>query len=143
MNQEISVLVISPNKSLFRSVLKGVATFGNSIQVYHTNDIREAILLIDQIGLNSETLQIYLDSTFSSAEAKNFVRLLDQKFREISRNSVVLIDDASSISGIVSLAMAECVWDVLNFPVLPIEVETAIRKRFLQNSNSSQIKSVI
>jgi hypothetical protein len=93
--------------------------------------------------MNSETLQIYLDSTFSAAEAKNFVRLLDQKFKGISRNSVVLIDDTSSISGIVSLAMAECVWDVLNFPVLPIEVETAIRKRFLQNSTFSQFKSVI
>jgi hypothetical protein len=130
MKHEISILVVSPRKSLFCAVVEGAALIDHAIQVSHTNDVRAAISLVDQIGLSADKLQIYLDSTFSSAEAQRFVRLLDQKFRGISRNSVVLIDDASSVSGLVSLAMAECVWDVLNFPVLPIEVETAIRKRF-------------
>ncbi|MCZ4408494.1 hypothetical protein O3Q51_06725 [Cryomorphaceae bacterium 1068] len=143
MKHEISVLVISPNKSLFRSVSQAVASIGSNIKVHHTSNVREAILLLNQIGIKPDTLQIYLDSTCSSVEANKFVRLLDQDFRRSSRNSVVLIDDASSVSGIVRLAMARCVWDVLNLPVLPIEVETAIRKRFRQNHSAAQSNSVV
>ena len=143
MKNGLSILVISPNKSLIHSVSQGVASIGITIQIHHIKDVREAILLLDQVGINSGTLQIYLDSTFSTAEAKKFVRLLDQKFSGTSRNSVVLIDDASSVSGLVSLAMAECVWDVLNFPVLPTEVETAIRKHFRLDHSVAHSKSVI
>lgn len=130
MNQEITVLVISPNTSLFDSVSEGVSAFAEFVVILQVSNVSEAIRLLDEQKIKSAEIQIYLDCAGSKAEAHQFVQLLDRDHIGISRNSVVLIDDASSISGIVSLAIAKCVFDVLNYPVLPIEVQTTVHKRF-------------
>ena len=132
MNQEISVLVISPNKSLFDSVTEGVLAFGGSVRVLQRATVSEALELFERLDLVSGNIQIYLDSKSSKADAQTFVRQMDRDFKGVSRRSVILIDDASSIASLVSLAIAECVGDVLNYPVLSTEVETAIHKQFPQ-----------
>lgn len=132
MNQKVEVLVISPNKGLIESVSEGVLAFGNSVQVIHKKSGSEAFEFIDKLGRDFDNLQIYLDCKSSKINAQSFVQRLDRDMNKISRRSVILADDASSITGLVSLAMAECVGNVLNYPILPTEVETTMRKRFPQ-----------
>jgi hypothetical protein len=143
MSQEVTVLVISPNKDLFDSVSKAAMICGDSVRVLKRTAVKEAIELFDRLDLVSGNIQIYLDSKSCKAEAQSFVHLLDHDYAGITRRSVVLIDDASNITSMMSLAIAECVGDVLNYPVLSIEVETAIRKRFPKLRDSSHSKSIV
>ena len=136
MKQEISALIISPNKALYNSVLNAVHAIGDSIRLYRTSNVSEALKTMADLEIRSDKLQIYLDSKSFKAEAQVFLRLLDKDYPRRSRRMVILTDDASNTSSIVSLAMAECVGDVLNYPISSTEVETAIQKQFPKLSTS-------
>lgn len=127
---EISVLVIASNPSLYNSVSGGAARISHGINVYSSSTILEALETMANLEVRSDRLQIYLDSKSSKAEAQRFLRILDRDYPGTSRRMVILADDASNISSIVSLALAECVGDVLNYPISSTEVKTAIQKQF-------------
>lgn len=130
MKHEISILVISPSESLFNAVSNGVHDQGASIHVYRALNVAEAHTIMKCLEVSSEKLQIYLDSKSSKSDAQFFLRMLDKDYPAVSRRMVVLTDDASNISNIVSLACAECVGDVLNYPVSPGEVERTVKRQF-------------
>lgn len=89
-------------------------------------------MALEKLDVKSDRLQIYLDSKYSNSEALRLLRILDQEYPRVSRRMVILTDDASNISGIVNLALANCVGDVLNYPILKNEVKTSIKKQFPQ-----------
>jgi len=130
MKQEISILVISPNESLFYAVSNGAYDTNENIRVYRTSNVSEAHPIMKGLAVSSAKLQIYLDSRYSKSDAQIFLRMLDKDYPAVSRRMVVLTDDASNISSIVSLACAECVGDVLNYPVSPGEVEKTVKRQF-------------
>ncbi|MGB6036060.1 MAG: hypothetical protein WBG42_07315 [Cryomorphaceae bacterium] len=130
MKQEISILVISPNIILYNTVLDASYAIGDSIVVYRTLNVAEALQMMKNLELRSDKLQIYLDSKASKSEAQRFLHVLDREYSSRSRRMVILADDASNTSSIVSLAIAECVGDVLNYPISSAEVDTAIQKQF-------------
>ena len=136
MNREISVLVIAPNPRLYNSVSCGAQKMGDSISVYSTSTILEALEIMANLEVRSDCLQIYLDSKSSKADARRFLQIVDREYPGTSRRMVILADDAANISSIVSLALAECVGDVLNYPISSTEVKTAIQKQFPKLRNS-------
>lgn len=130
MIQKISVLAITHNTNLISSVKNGVEAFEELVDVYTKSSVQEAIDFLEKSDIDTNRIQVYLDCKLSRTDAKIFVEFLDKTYRGVSHHSVILVDSSRSISSIMSLAIAECVFDLLYHPVLSAEVETAIRKRF-------------
>jgi len=124
------ILIIS-GKSQCSDVIRKVGENRlDKTKVFRVGEPTEGLSVLNKIELVDTEIPIciFLSTEIEQSKIKAFLELLDRDYPEVSRGRVVLVNSRLRLNSIMKFAVSDAVGQFINCPVLPIEVESLLRR---------------
>jgi hypothetical protein len=124
------ILIIS-GKSECSDVIRKIAERRlDKSNVFRVGEPAEGLSILNKIGVVDTEIPvcIFLSNEMEQSKVKAFLNLLDKDYPDASRGRVVLVNSRLRLNSIMQFAVSDAVGQFINCPVLPIEVESLLRR---------------